>query len=219
MLWAVVIFDIVAGAVLVTAWYLWFARRNRVKSLQVLHWIERAFGSQGEIFGVQWMSPSRFLVRLGLPPIPFRQAAVTVRLLPREMPIQWFLSAFRHEQESLVFQADLDCPPCFNLEVHNHRWCGRTRRRFQRELRNWKLEHTPPFVLTTRNDWQREITQMMNALLASRECDCMSVCFRRTSPHFSATVPLDALSLNSAADNEILNVLRELATGASAARF
>jgi hypothetical protein len=81
------------------------------------------------------------------------------------------------------------------------------------------LEQSGPFVLTTRNEWQREITTMMNALVASRECDCSSVSFRRSSPHFSVTVPLNTIAPESQAQCEIFDVLRELAAGASTARF
>jgi hypothetical protein len=218
MLWAVVVLDIVAGALLVGAWYWWFARRNRQRAAQLVRWIQGVFAPRGEVSAVQWMTPSRFHVCLRLAPTPFRKAAVTVHLLPREMPIQWLVSRLRDEQETVLFQADLDYPPSFNLEVHNHRWCGRSRR-LPPEPHGWTLEHTPPFILTTRNDWQRDITQMMNGLVASRECDCMTVCFRRTSPHFSATVPLRAISPKSASGSDIFHVLRELASGASAAKF
>jgi hypothetical protein len=218
MAWAVVVLDIVAGAVLVGAWYWWFARSNRHRAARVMRWIDGAFGRHGELLRVQWITPSRFHVCLRLWSGPFRKAAVTVHLVPREMPIHWLLSRCRHEQETIAFQADLDCPPCFNLEVHNHRWCGRTHRS-PHEPRKYQLEHTGPFILTTRNDWQRDITQMMNGLVASRECDCLTVCFRRTSPHFSATVPLSAMSPDSGSGTEIFNVLCELASGASAAKF
>ena len=219
MLWGIIVIDLLAGAVLITAWYFWFARANRLRSLRVLRWIERIFDGHGQIAGVQWLSPSRFYVRLHLAPNPFREGSVSVQLSPREMPIHWLLTRLRKQQETLTFQADLDPAPCFNLEVHNHRWCGRTRRRFPADPQRWTLDHTGPFILTTRTDWQREITHMMNALVASRDCDCMTVCFRRTSPHFSATVPLQAIAPDALADADMFDVLRELAAGASAARF
>jgi hypothetical protein len=105
------------------------------------------------------------------------------------------------------------------MEVHNHRWANPQRRLRMPKKRAWTLQHVGPFVLTTRNDWQREITTMMNALVASREGDCSTVCIRRTSPHFSVTVPLNTLSPSSSAHIDIFGVLRELATGASTARF
>ncbi len=215
----IVAIDVLAAAVLVVAWYFWFLRYNRRRALQVIRWIESAFHGHGQIGGVHWAAASRFEVEMRLRPTVFRQASLVVKLSPRELPVAWLLSRIRHRPETLTFQADLDGAPCFNLEVHNHRWYGRTRRRFPRESQSWMLHRAGPFVLTTRNDWQRDITTMMGALVASRECDCLTVCFRRSSPHFSVTVPLETISPESETHTEIFDVLRELASGASAARF
>ena len=84
------------------------------------------------------------------------------------------------------------------------------------------METVGPFVLTTRTDWQREITAMMNALVASRDSDFLTVSFRRTSPHFSASVPVSRVCPQdggSYRDYDIFDVLRELADCASASRF
>jgi hypothetical protein len=210
--------EIAVAIVLVLAWYLWFRRRNRRKSIQVLERIKTAFAGHAQILGIHWVGVSRFSVRLRVLSTLFQHASVLVELHPRELPLKWIWARLRKRQETLTFAADLECPPAFNLEVHNHRWCGRTRK-FPRGQRRFALEHCGPFVLTTRNDWQREITTMMTALVASRDCDFLTVSFRRTSPHFSATVPLNSLSPESQCEAEIFDVLRELAACASASRF
>jgi hypothetical protein len=215
----IIAIDVVAGAVLVLLWYYGFLRYNRRKAVQVLRWIERAFSAHGQVVGVNWLAASRFRVQMRLAPNLFRQPALVVQLYPREMPFNWLLSRVRKQQETLTFEADLDGAPSFNLEVHNHRWCGRTRRKLPADPQNWTLEHSGPFVLTTRTDWQREITTMMGALVASRECDCLTVCFRRSSPHFSVTVPLQSILPEWQTESDIFDVLRELAAGASASRF
>ncbi len=219
MLVRVIAIDVLAVALLVLAWYFWFLRFNRRRAVEVLRWIEGAFNGHGQIASVRWASGSRFDVQMRLAPAMFRQASLVVQLFPRELPVSWVLSRIRKQQETLTFQADLDSAPSFNLEVHNHRWYGRTRRRFPTKSQEWVLEQAGPFVLTTRNDWQREITTMKGALVASRDCDCLTVCFRRTSPHFSVTVPLATIAPGSETKSEIFDVLRELAAGASTARF
>jgi hypothetical protein len=78
---------------------------------------------------------------------------------------------------------------------------------------------TGPVVLTTRGDWQQDLTNMMSGLLASRDCNFERVEFRRHSPHFSATLPLKSLDLNGEGAAQLFEALRELATGASAAMF
>jgi hypothetical protein len=60
---------------------------------------------------------------------------------------------------------------------------------------------------------------MMSALVAARRCDFLSVNFRRNSPHFCATVPLQSLTPQAQSEAEIFDVLSELAGGASASRF
>jgi hypothetical protein len=209
----------IAGVVLLLAWYCGFRLYNRRRAREVVRWIELAFGGHAEVGEVRWTGSSHFCVQLKTATSLFRSASIAVHLFARELPALWLLRVVRKQPETLTFQADLDCAPSFNLEVHNHRWFGRTRRRLPRKNQNWTLEQVEPFVLTTRNDWQRDITSMMHALLASRECECLTVCFRRSSPHFAVTVPLLTLSPASEAHSNIFDVLRELAAGAASARF
>lgn len=210
--------DIAAAAVLVGLWYLWFARANRRRAQQVLQWMRLAFSGHAQILNVRWIGASRFLVRMRVASPLFQHSSLVVQLVPREFPFAWLLSRWHKRQETLTFEADLDCAPAFNLEVHNHRWCGRTRRRLPRRGQ-FAMEQCGPFVLTTRNDWQREITNMMTALVASRQCDFLSVTFRRSSPHFTAMVPLTSLAPESDCGMEIFEVLRELAECAGATSF
>ncbi len=210
--------DAVVGVALVLLWYLWFRRQNHRKSIQVLQRIKTAFAGHAQIIGMRWTGSSRFAIRLRVLSALFQHASVLVDLYPRELPLNWLCSRLRKRKETLTFEAELECPPAFNLEVRNHRWCGRTKH-FPQKRGRIAVDHCGPYVLTTRNDWQREITTMMTALVASRDCDFLSVSFRRSSPHFSATVPLDSLSPESQCEAEIFDVLRELASCASASRF
>lgn len=214
MVWIIAI-DVVIAAALMAAWYLFSVRRNRQRSLRIVQAVKTAFAGEGQVTGFRWQAPSRFLVRLRLTPNLFRRAVVVVQMAPREMPLAWVWSWFRKRPETLTFEADLDCPPSFNLEVHNHRWTGRTRRFPKKKV--YAFERSGPFVLTTRNDWQRDIMSMMTALVASRQCDFLTVTFRRTSPHFSATVALESFAQTPS--SEVATVLRELAHTASAASF
>ena len=189
-----IVAEIAAGILLVSVWYLWFFRTNRRRSRVLIEQIRSALGGHAQIVGIHWISPSRFHVRLRLFPEIFRHCSVAVQLVPRELPLSWFLSAIRNQRETLTFEADLDVPPGFSLEVHNQRWSGRSGRKRRRQPNLDRVETCGPFVLTTRTDWQREITAMMNALVASRDSDFLTVSFRRTSPHFAASVPVSSLS-------------------------
>ncbi|HWR13994.1 MAG TPA: hypothetical protein VN577_04145 [Terriglobales bacterium] len=211
--------EILAGLILVTGWYIAFSRYNRRQAAEVLLWIKTAFSGHAQIVGVHWSSASQFQVRLRLAPNIFQHSLIVVKLLPREFALHWLVSKLRNRQELATFEADLDIPPAFNLEVHNQRWCGRTRRSTKIDPEHSSIETIGPFVITTRQEWERDITSMINALVASRDSDFLSVSFRRNSPHLSATVPLRCLAPQSAMGNNVFNVLRELADCAGASRF
>ena len=211
--------EVLAGLILVTAWYVGFVRYNRRRAIEIVRWVRTAFSGQAQIMGVHWSTSSRFHIKLRLCPGVFHQSYIVVQLIPREFFVNWIISHFRKQQEVAIFEADLDPAPGFNLEVHNQRWCGRSRRGSRLDPHHGHVEAFGPFVLTTRKDWQSEITAMIDALVASRDSDFLSVSFRRTSPHLSATVSLDSLAPQHLRHENVINVLRELADCANAARF
>lgn len=217
-----IIVEIVVGVFLVSAWYLWFFRYNRRRSRALVQQIRNALGGHAQVAGIHWISPSRFHIRLSLHPEIFRHCSVVVQLIPRELPLSWLVGWLRKQRETITFEADLDEPPSFNLEVHNQRWSGsssRERKRKRSKLRY--VECCGPYVLTTRTDWQQEITAMMNALVASRDSDFLTVSFSRKSPHFSASVPVASVSKPSpgCSGYDMFDVLSELADCAGASRF
>ena len=213
--WAVAA-DVLIALVLVTLWYLGFVRYNRKKAKQLLRWICTAGGREAKVGCVRWVSASCFHLQLQFPAEDFREAHMKVQLLPREMPLYWLISHVRGKQEALTFEADLNCAPAFNLEVRNFRW----RRRSESCASDGTLVvRSGPVVLTTRGDWQQDLTHMMNGLLASRDCNFERLEFRRDSPHFSATLPLKSIDLKCDGAGQLFEALRELATGASAAMF
>ena len=219
MLARAIALGVLAGLLLLVGWYWWFRRYNQRRAAEVMRWIERALRGQGQIAGMEWRSASRFSLRLRLVPAVFRGASLLVQLLPRHSPPQWLLSRLRRSRETLLFEADLDGPPNFNLEVHNHRWYGKTQRTFPPGRQGWEFEQVGPFVMTTRNEWKYKLSGMMPALIASREREVMLVRFRSSSPHFSATVPLETLAPEADDGAGILEVLQELAAGAASTRF
>lgn len=215
--WAIGV-DVLIALAAVALWYLGLLWYNRRRALHLLQWICAASGPEGRVVCLRWISASCFRLKLQFLAEDFREAHLKVQLQPREMPLHWLVRRMQGRQEALTFEANLACPPSFNLEVHNYRW----RKRHARSLRRadaMVLVRTGPVVLTTRGDWQQDLTNMMNGLLASRDCSFERVEFRRTSPHFSATLPLKSLDLNGDDAGQLFEALRELAAGASAAMF
>ena len=60
---------------------------------------------------------------------------------------------------------------------------------------------------------------MMNALLSCREREVLSLEFRRSSPHLSATIALECISPEGRAGSNVFDTLKELAAGASVSRL
>jgi|NGEPerStandDraft_6_1074524.scaffolds.fasta_scaffold06882_6 hypothetical protein len=216
MWWSVLIDGGVAVGLLAIwyfSWRLWLRRRSRL----IIGWLQIACHRHGKVSDIEWLSPSRFQVNLRLRTTAFRQAHLIVQLTPREMPFSWFWYRIRNHQETATFAADLDSPPLYNLDVRNHRWCGTSASAgpTPKTAKKWSAERLGPMVITTRKDWQHEIVNMMDALAASRSYDFLKIAYRKESPHFSATVALNAMEPDALAEVSVFDVIRELATSSS----
>lgn len=217
-MWASAAICLAVGTTAALLWYLFFRRYNRRQGEQVVGWIKSALAGTEEVVAVHWLGPALFRVTLRLDPGLFHQPALVVSLTPRHMPLRWLQQWWRREPASITWQADLDGPPGFNLEVGRHLWSGRSRRRLDPERNGWTFQPVTPLILTSRRSWPREVAVMMNALLSCRQCEMLSLAFRPTSPHFSAVVPLILLSPEGCGGRNVFEKLRELAAEASASR-
>ncbi|HZQ22180.1 MAG TPA: hypothetical protein VFA89_05210 [Terriglobales bacterium] len=207
--------DVVSAGVLLGIWYFCFARYNRRKGATVLRCLQVACGGKGRIVEFRWLGSSLLQASLQLPSRWFDHAKVTVRLLPRPLPIQWILGRWKKQKETLTFEANLGAAPTFRLDIFHHRWCGQQPKNLGPNHREWMISRPGPVVLTTREKWAHELNPVVNALLTTREKNFMTVRFHPDSPNFSATVDLDKLSDQHAAEG-VMTVLLELAEGASA---
>ena len=208
----------VAGAVTILAlWYLLFTSYNRRRGATALRWVQSACGGKGRILDSHWLGTSRLYARLQFPAHWFENAQVTMKFRPRALPVQWLVSCWRRQRETLTFEADLGGSPSLRLQVVRHRWCAHSRglQSRQKEGRDWDVYQPGPLILTTRSHWKQDATPEINALMAVRHQDVLQVRFCPESPQFSATLALDALSDPRTAAG-FLTTLRELAAGASA---
>lgn len=208
--------DVVGAACLVGLWYLFFARYNRHKGALALRWVEAACSKRGRVVEARWVGACRLQAHVSFATHWFENARITVRLLPRPLPIHWLLSMFRKEKETVTFEADLDDAPNFHLEVFRHRWLTQKSSTLGKS-RDWTITRPGPVVLTTRTEWTHELTPVVNTLMTSRGHSLITVRFRPDSPHLAATLPLEALSDEQTAAG-FLGVLRDLAAGASTSR-
>ena len=210
-----ILIDVAVAAVLAFLWYAWFTRYNRRRGAAVLEWVQAACLGHGRIVNLRWQASSSLVkATLNLSSRWFENARLTIRLLPRPLPVQWLLSRYRKREETLTFEADMGFPPGFHLNVIRHRWSGHTGSKSKR-TRTWNIHRPGPVVLTTKEDWPAELSPVVNALTSWRDKDFVSVRFNPTSPHFVATVALENLS-NQQAAAALLGLFRELAASSSA---
>jgi hypothetical protein len=207
---------LLALAVFCAAWYWMAARHNRRRALQVLRWIEFALAGQAQVTGIRWVAHSRFKVPLRLRCGVFHRAWLVVDLIPCELPLQWLASKARGREEVLTFQADLDLPPAFSLEVQNFRWFARSGRNHPNSRTSWEFESAGPFVISTRMDWQKEISAAMASLAKGDNREFLNINFQRLTPHFSATLPLATIAPGSPTRACMFETMRELAASSSA---
>jgi hypothetical protein len=211
--------DVAGSVAILGLWYLVFSKYNRKKGTVALRWVQAACAGKGRVLESSWMGSSRLQARLHFPSRWFENARVTVKFLPRALPVQWLFCCWHHQKETLTFEADLGGSPDFHLEVVRHRWSAHNRgiSSHKTDEREWDLYQPGPIILTTRSHWKQDPSAELNALMSARRQDILQVRFRPESPQFSATVHLESLSDPEAAAG-FVNALREIAAGASAQR-
>jgi len=198
-------------------WYFCLAAYNRRRGILALRKVEAACSHRARVLDARWIGPSRLQAHLRFAAHWFENAQVTIRLLPRPLPVQWLLSHWQKERETVTFEADLDNAPGVQMEVFRHHWLSDGDRQLMRGSRNWTVTRSQPVVLTTSNHWRQELPPIVTTLMTSRGHSLLKVRLRPDSPHLAATIDLDALSGEEAAAG-FLGVLRELAVGASRSR-
>lgn len=206
---------LIAVVAMCITWYSISLRRKRRKANETLRWIQSALAGRGHVVGISWITPSRFRVPLRLACGVFHRAWVMVELHAQQTPVQWILNKIQGRREVLTFQADLDCPPAFSLHVQNFRWFARTTRKAPIHQPGWRFEHLPAVMISTKPENQKEIACAVASLSKSDNGDFLEVSFQHRSPHFSATLPLEALAPGAPAHTYMLDAMRELAGSAS----
>ena len=218
-LFVVLVIDAVGAAAFLALWYFLFTAYNRRKGAEALRWVESACAGKGRVLDSRWLNSFRLHARLQFPSRSFENARVTMKFRPRALPIQWLMSYWRKQKETLTFEADLGGSPAVHLEVVRHRWCAHSRgvSARRRDEREWDVYEPGPVILTTRTHLKQDSPPELNTLMTVRQQDVLQVRFRPDSPQFSATIALDALYDPRTAAG-FLTTLRELAAGASTHR-
>ena len=163
--------------------------------------------------GIRWVSKTEFEVPLRLMSNVFNRATVRVNIGSKK-PFQWLKRNSTPEPETMTFLADLDYKPAVNVEMNNMRWFARSKKDNDFDSPGWQFEKFDPVVLTTRLDWEKELTSAMQSVLGVEQKEDFQVIFRKTSPHFSVTMPLEKITPGS--ELPVFELLNSIATYSSA---
>lgn len=212
---ALLFITLAAVAVLCITWYAVSLRRKREKSKEILRWIQASLAGRGHVVGISWITPSLFRVPLRLTCGVFNRAWVLVEMRSQQNPVQWLFNKISRRREVLTFQADLDCPPAFSLQMQNFRWFARSSPKAEIDRTGWQFKRLPSVMISTKPESQKGIASTMTSLSKGDNGEFLEVSFQRRSPHFSATLPLEALAPGAPARTYMLDAVREMAGSAS----
>ena len=212
---AILFVTAIALIALCITWYAVSLRRKRAKAREILRWIQASLAGRGHVAGISWTAASRFRVPLRLTCGVFRRAWVLVEMRTQETPVHWFVHKITNQQEVITFQADLDAPPMFSLQMQNFRWFARSSPKTAIESAGWQFERLPSVMITTKPQSQKEIAGAMTSLSRGDNGEFLEVSFQRSSPHFSATFPLESLAPGAPARTYLLDTMREMAGSAA----
>jgi hypothetical protein len=140
---------------------------------------------------------------------------VLVEMRTPQTPVHWLVHKINIPQEVITFQADLDSPPTFSLQMQNFRWFARSSPKIEIENTGWQFERLPSVMISTKPETQKEIAGTMTSLSRGDNGEFLEVSFQRSSPNFSATLPLDSLAPGAPARTYLLDAMREMAGSAS----
>lgn len=215
MLWTLFYFAL--SLAILACWNIVSRRQTRNRAIQVMHWLERALGGHGHVAGIQWMGPAEFQVPVRMAHGAFREARVSVRLKRHEFPLVWLGTLLRKDaEETLTFLADLDLNPTFSMQLQSMRWFARSSKNLDPQTKGWQFESAAPVVLTTRTEWQKQITTIIQSILSCEHRESLHLAFNRRSPHFSATLPLECIVPDKVDEWRFFDALRTIAEVASA---
>jgi hypothetical protein len=205
---------LIAVLALGATWHNVCLRRKQNKAKEVVRWIQTSLAGRGHVAGVSWITSSSFRVPLRLTCGVFQRAWVMVDLHAQQNPFRWIFNKIAGKREVLTFQADLDFPPAFSLQVKNFRWFARSSRKASIHRPGWRFEHLQPIMISTKPRHQ-EIASVMTSLSKGDNSEFLEINFQRHSPHFSASLPLEALAPDAPSRTYLLDAMRELAGSAT----
>jgi hypothetical protein len=192
----------------------WRARFRRQRATKIIRRLEEALAGRGHVVSFRWLAETQFEAALRFATSSFRRASVRVEFSDFAIPLIPWISRSREEKERLVFRSDLEAAPRIRLSVLNRRWTAQSGKIKCLDAAQWNYEPVMPVIFTTAADWSPELAATVVTSRANQQQQFQDVQFRKSSPHFSASMPLHIFS-EGENHLEFFTALRDLAAEVS----
>ncbi len=189
----------------------WKARHRRQRATQIIRRLEEALAGRGHVISFRWLAETQFEAALRFASSSFRRASILVEFSDSKLTLLPWLWRSSQENEKLVFSSDLESAPRFRLSVMNQRWTAQSGKIKCLDAARWNYEPVMPVIFTTACDWSPELAATVVTSRANQQQQFQNVQFRKRSPHFSASMPLNIFS-EGENHLDFFTALRDLAT-------
>ena len=207
------------GLAVLVALYLctqqWSARSRRNRATRIIRRLEEALAGRGHVISFHWLAETQFEAALRFASSSFKRSSIRVEFSDSTLPLMPWLWRKREESERLVFRSDLEAAPRFRLNVLSQRWTAQSGKIKCLDAAQWNYEPVMPVIFTTACDWSPELAATV-VTSRSNQQQFQDVQFRKSSPHFSASMPLHIFS-EGENHLDFFTALRDLAAEVSTA--
>lgn len=104
---------------LLLCWYFIGMQYNIRRGRRALKWIEQGLPMIGEKATLNWTGVSLARIHITKAKEPFRSGELLVEMQPREIPLWWFWQRRKQNRDILIFRAQLQSAPRFDLVSHS----------------------------------------------------------------------------------------------------
>jgi len=191
--------------------YFWNKRRLQNKATVTLRRLEEALAGRGHVINCRWVGSTHLEAALRFASHSFRSASIRVEFSSLLPSLHWKKD---DDRERLVFSSDLQTAPPFRLTVLKNRWTAQSGKIKCHDPARWEYEPVMPVIYTTSSDWTPELAATVVTARANQQHDLQDVCFRKNSPHLSASLPLH-IFFDGDNHTQFFAALCDLATEAS----
>lgn len=125
-------------AILFLGWFAVGTHLNVRKGNQLLTWLQNGLPLLGERTTLRWMGSSVMELKIAKAKTPFRNVETLAVFEPRDVPFLWAFTRWRGRRDILIFRAQMEAAPRFELEVFDPK--GWTTMGTERDVRkkDWK---------------------------------------------------------------------------------